>query len=306
MAQSKSFLFVAFCGILSLFSLSAFLTGTAEEFGKAGYYADSLHGRNTKSGEKYDKKKFTCAHKTLPFGTKIRVTRLDNDRSVVVTVNDRGKFVEGYIVDLSRAAAEQIDLIQKGVARVKVEVVEDAAPAKKSVRKAAVSEETEEVAPAKKNLLSSRRAAVEAEEMTAAATQSIEPMTYSTRRKTVSKATLTKAEKAPELAPVEHAFASEKAKSNSVLFKVDMKKTTKNGFAVQVVTLDDADNVIPVLQKLEKHFPNRVLVASAQDGDNITYKVLVGPSKDMKTAQAEQRKVAKYFKGTYAVDLSEI
>jgi rare lipoprotein A len=292
MTQSKSFLFAAFCGVLSIFSLSSFLMEAVEEYGKAGYYADSLHGRNTKSGEKYDKNKFTCAHMTLPFGTKIRVTRLDNDRSVVVTVNDRGKFVEGYIVDLSRAAAEQIDLIQKGVARVKVEVIEDAPMSKKS---------------SAKNVASASKRAVESdsEEMASAATHSLAPVEYSMKRK-IAKGSLVSPKVAP-LAPVEHAFASEAAAANSTLFKVDLKKITKNGFGVQVCTLDDADNVLPIIQKLEKHFPNKVVVASAKDNDeNVSYKVFVGPSKDKKAALADQRKVAKYYKQTFVVDLSEI
>ena len=112
---------LAFCWVVS----SSFF---AEEFGKAGYYADSLHGRKTSSGEKYDKRLLTCAHKSLPFGTKIRVTRLDNKRSVIVKVNDRGPFTEGYVVDVSRKAAEELGLIQPGSARVKVEVVEKPAP----------------------------------------------------------------------------------------------------------------------------------------------------------------------------------
>ena len=93
------------------------------EKGEASYYADKFHGRPTASGEKYNKKAFTAAHKTLPFGTKVRVTNLNNNKSVDVIINDRGPFKAGRIIDLSRAAAEKIGLINDGVAKVTVEVL---------------------------------------------------------------------------------------------------------------------------------------------------------------------------------------
>lgn len=91
--------------------------------GYASYYADKFHGRRTASGEPYDKNEFTAAHKSLPFGTKVLVTNLENDLTVGVVITDRGPFVKGRVVDLSRAAAEQIDMIRRGVVRVRVDVL---------------------------------------------------------------------------------------------------------------------------------------------------------------------------------------
>lgn len=91
--------------------------------GKASYYADKFHGRTTASGAKYDKKKLTAAHKTLPFGTVVEVTNMANNKKVTVTINDRGPFVAGRIIDLSRAAAEKIDMVTAGVVDVKVRIV---------------------------------------------------------------------------------------------------------------------------------------------------------------------------------------
>ncbi|MCY7330990.1 MAG: septal ring lytic transglycosylase RlpA family protein, partial [Saprospiraceae bacterium] len=106
-------------GLFVCLSMSSFAWQRSDEFGKAGYYADALQGRKTASGEKYDKKLLTCAHKSYPFGTKLRITRLDNKKAVIVRVNDRGPFTEGFVVDLSRAAAREIDLITAGRASVK-------------------------------------------------------------------------------------------------------------------------------------------------------------------------------------------
>ena len=92
--------------------------------GLAAYYADSLHGRKTASGAPYDKNALTAAHRTLPFGTIVEVTNLVNRRTVRVEINDRGPFGDGdRIIDLSRAAAERIDMIGAGIVKVRVEVV---------------------------------------------------------------------------------------------------------------------------------------------------------------------------------------
>jgi rare lipoprotein A len=93
--------------------------------GKATYYGDSLAGNRTASGEVYDPRAFTAAHKTLPFGTVVRVVRTDeSSRVVYVRITDRGPFGErSRIIDVSRAAAEQLDMIRAGVVDVRVEVV---------------------------------------------------------------------------------------------------------------------------------------------------------------------------------------
>jgi rare lipoprotein A len=95
---------------------------TLEE-GLASWYGGKFQGRLTSSGEVFDTNLLTAAHKTLPFGTVVKVTNLANGLSTVVKINDRGPFVEGRIIDLSRAAAEQIDMIGTGTARVTVEVL---------------------------------------------------------------------------------------------------------------------------------------------------------------------------------------
>lgn len=108
------------CLILGL-GISVSALGQQEGLGT--YYADKYHGRSTASGELYNKFKYTAAHRTLPFGTVVMVTNLSNNRSVRVKINDRGPFSSGRIIDLSRAAAEQIDMIRMGEVKVRVQVV---------------------------------------------------------------------------------------------------------------------------------------------------------------------------------------
>ncbi len=93
------------------------------ETGIASWYGEPYHGRKTSSGEVYDMNQWTAAHRTLPFGTWVEVTNVTNLKRVSVRITDRGPFVEGRIIDLSRAAAGQIDLIRPGTARVQVKVI---------------------------------------------------------------------------------------------------------------------------------------------------------------------------------------
>src|SRR5438552_260909 len=92
--------------------------------GKASFYADKFEGSATASGEKYRHHKLTAAHKSLPFGTKVRVTNITNDQSVEVIINDRGPYVDTRIIDLSKSAAEKLGFINQGLAEVKIEVID--------------------------------------------------------------------------------------------------------------------------------------------------------------------------------------
>ncbi len=98
--------------------------GGATFEGEASYISDRLAGNSTASGEPYDPQALTAAHRTLPFGTRVRVRRLDTGAEVVVRVNDRGPFVDGRVIDLSRAAAERLGMLRAGVVDVRVTVLD--------------------------------------------------------------------------------------------------------------------------------------------------------------------------------------
>ncbi len=92
--------------------------------GVASYYADEFNGRQTSNGETYDMNEMTAAHQTLPFNTRVRVTNIENGRTVIVRINDRGPFKDDRIIDLSLAAAKSLELIGPGTAKVRLEVIE--------------------------------------------------------------------------------------------------------------------------------------------------------------------------------------
>ncbi|MDP2807661.1 MAG: septal ring lytic transglycosylase RlpA family protein [bacterium] len=94
----------------------------AVQLGLASFYGREFHGRKTANGEIFDMEAMTAAHRTLPFGTMVKVTNLKNEQSVVVKINDRGPFVEGRIIDLSQGAAKKIEI--DGVEQVRLEIIQ--------------------------------------------------------------------------------------------------------------------------------------------------------------------------------------
>lgn len=92
------------------------------QVGEASWYGREYHGRLTASGERFNMKKMTAAHRTLPFDTRVRVTDLKTGRSVVVRINDRGPFVKGRVIDLSWKAARRLGILEKGVATVGLQI----------------------------------------------------------------------------------------------------------------------------------------------------------------------------------------
>lgn len=114
--------------IYILISVSIAINSNAQQnhyskTGIASFYADKFEGRQTANGEMYYHAKKTAAHRTLPFGSVVKVTNLENNKYVVVRINDRGPFIDNRIIDLSKSAAQELDFIHKGLAKVKVELI---------------------------------------------------------------------------------------------------------------------------------------------------------------------------------------
>lgn len=114
------------CKVLLSLSLAfIFAVACAQvQTGKASFYADKFEGHPTASGQKYHHNKLTAAHKTLPFGTKVKITNLGNNQTVEVVINDRGPYIENRIVDLSKSAAEKLGFVNQGLADIRLEVLD--------------------------------------------------------------------------------------------------------------------------------------------------------------------------------------
>ncbi len=96
---------------------------SADISGQASWYGAQHHGKKTASGERFNQNALTAAHRTLPFGSKVKVTNTRNNKSVTVRINDRGPYSKGRVIDLSRAAANKIDMINSGVTPVQLQVL---------------------------------------------------------------------------------------------------------------------------------------------------------------------------------------
>ena len=111
--------------LLIVFSINSYSEQVFVNVGLASWYGAGHHGNRTASGETFDMNIYTAAHRTLEFGTKVKVINIDNGRFVVVTINDRGPYVEGRIIDLSKSAAAHIGCMRKGICMVLLEIVQD-------------------------------------------------------------------------------------------------------------------------------------------------------------------------------------
>jgi rare lipoprotein A len=153
--SSRSICLLSHASAVFLVFFTLFNNSYAQSFkqtGIASFYADKFEGRTTANGEKYRHSKLTAAHKTLPFGTIVRVKNLENDKEVTVRVNDRGPFVEGRIIDLSKSAAEKLDFINKGIVKVEIISVQDSEPTKTPY--STLDRPPEEIVPANKSYYS--------------------------------------------------------------------------------------------------------------------------------------------------------
>ncbi len=117
-------IYLLFAALVLLSACSSQRTSTdAAVSGQASWYGAQHHGNKTASGERFNQNALTAAHRTLAFGSKVKVTNTLNNKSVTVRINDRGPYSKGRIIDLSRAAAKKIDMINRGVAPVRIQVL---------------------------------------------------------------------------------------------------------------------------------------------------------------------------------------
>lgn len=119
--MNKLIVFALLSLILSGCSSAPSVSKGAIEKGKASYYSDKYHGRTTASGEVFNQQALSAAHQTLGFGSRVKVTNIANNKSVIVIINDRGPFIRGRIIDLSKKAFSQIASVKQGVIDVTVE-----------------------------------------------------------------------------------------------------------------------------------------------------------------------------------------
>ncbi len=250
------------------FSMLAFTT-MAQEFGMASYYADQYHGKKTASGELYDKNKMTCAHKSLLFGSIVRVTRLDNNKSIEVRVNDRGPYIKGRIVDLSGIAAKELGIVKIGESKVKVELL------RKKVAAPPAPPATVSKKPTPKKEVLTEKGNSKKDEFNIEKGQPI------AKKEMPIKKTTTQPVKKETPVAYETVVAERVTRKNYSdydLYAIKLNRPAKRGFGVQVSSLLDYKNVMRLVAQLQESNFDEVMISVEQKKDGKTkYKVIVGP-----------------------------
>lgn len=256
-----------------LLAIAGFASAQITEVGLASFYADKFDGRMTASGETFSQKKMTAAHRTLPFGTVVRVTNLDNNISVDVTINDRGPFVEKRIIDLSRAAAEKLKFVAKGTASVKVEVL--SLPESSAAAATETKRSSSPAWPGKQ---------VAADEPAAAAQPAIQP------------------DAEPETAPVRQTQATEVQAPANEYFKIESTPIHPKGFGVQLASYQEAANLVKRCAEI-KSLINKDIMIQIGDKDGVkVYRIIAGPFETREKAEHFNKKLTD-FNGSFIVTL---
>jgi len=303
--------------VLSLI-FSTSISADVEEYGTASYYSDKFQGRKTASGELYDKNKYTGAHKSLKFGTVILVTRLDNKKSVKIRINDRGPYIKGRIVDVSRVAAEKLGLIRDGHAEVKIEIVGEELPEVVAAPPPPSANNQPDLSTLKvkepKKIVEdpvptsfSDNAVIQPKISTVVTTP--KEVNAKQVKKTVPDLTLP-AKKAPMAKSVASETVYTKVRGSDYkqydLYKIQLVRPARTGFGVQVASLRQYENVLKQVAQLQEKWFNNILISVEKGADDKTiYKLILGPFPDRATAESYKKelKTNKKMDG-FVVDLS--
>ncbi len=287
---------ILFTSLFALLFLGISRAAISQEIGMASYYADKFQGRKTASGEKYDRKKLTCAHNTYPFGTMLKVTRLDNQKSVVVRVNDRGPHVSGRIVDLSLAAAEKIGLTKDGITKVKVEVYEPA------------TVEKTEPKPKKDQKQNSTKSNPKDKKPTPYSSGSETPQAK-TEKASTNKDTPKKGKKVTQppktgsttprtktSTPRNKPITPQTYREGNGLYNIQITQS-KGGFATQVGSYTDFNNTMRAIADLQaKGFTNILLKMETPPNSPTKYKILLGLRDNRESAEVYRKNLLKKYK----------
>lgn len=284
--------------ILILLSLCLFFTVPllGQEFGKASYYGNQYQGSKTASGELYDANKFTAAHKLHDFGTQLRVTRVDNGASVLVTVNDRGPLIKGRIIDLSYAAAKRLDMIRDGTIDVKVEVVGKAAPETTSTPVTQTPTPDRSTNPSTTNTGSATPSSI----TTAPINPASSPSTATDTRNSL-----------PVTQNNTNTYQGrllKKPYAKYGLYEFKILNVNKAGFGVQIASLSSYENAMKQLTQLQtKNINNALISIEPKQFGGMSFKVIVGPYTNRNEAKRQASRINRQLKVKgFVVDLSTI
>jgi rare lipoprotein A len=266
----------------------------AQEFGYASYYSDEYNGSETAYGEIYDRGKMTAAHKMHPLGTRLRVTRLDTKKSVIVRVNDRGPYLKGRIVELSYAAAKQLGMLNDGQVEVKVEVVGQEVAKREEPK-------TNPIAVPTTNTGEVAKPTTTANTTPPPAPVETKPVPVEVAEKKVNVVA----------APVKPSTKLQVDKNKLVrgdmgtsgLFQIAIAHSDKKGFGVQVAMVSSYESMMEKVAELQGKWFDNILIS--MDGGK-KFRVILGPFDTEGSAKAYDNNLKKKRIDGFVVNLAEL
>ena len=304
--MKKIFLF--FC--LSLLASIQFAFAGPTEEGIATFYGDNFHGRKTSSQELYDKDQLTAAHRTLPYGTIVRVTVLATGASVEVRINDRGPFVKGRIISVSKKAAEILNILKETDPIVKIEVVQKNNTMAPAAAPLSQNQNNTTAAPIVNNTPSIANAPTTAPAPQAEKIAKVEePKATNKNEVKTAPATASRSLGNNNKKATEPNLVKEAGKMNpGNLYKMQVLQLEEKGFGVQIAGYSDYEAVYNQLSTLqENHFKGGLVYVDELNGKNF-YKVILGPffTKEEANSYCQSLRQKHNMKDAFVVDLSNL
>lgn len=305
--------YLSFSLFICLTLLSSMTFAQEEEYGLASYYSDDFEGRSTAYGDTYNKDELTCAHKRFPYGTILKVTRLDNKKSVRVKVIDKGPFIKGRVVDLSRRAAEVLGIVGMGSVEVKVEKVGsgNSSPAEEEtqVRSTPVETPRSYDEPTPERITTTPAAEPKPVTTTPVATpEKVAERPVETTAKQAEPAAAKPTATTPTVNASKDRFSPVGKDYNPYgLYRIVLEKPdAQTGFGVQVASFTSYENVMQRVADLQAQWFDNILISiEPGEGGKSSYKVILGPFDDQKTAQHYQASLASRYKiRGFVIDLA--
>jgi rare lipoprotein A len=270
--------------LLLILICMSFLANAQSNTGAASFIGDKFHNMKMASGETYDKTTLVAAHRSFPYGTQVKVTNSNNGQAVIVAIKDRGPFMTGEIIGLSRAAGEQIGMIYDKNASVRIEIV-GAGGTTIATTKSVVEEEV-----AKPRAATTENSAKGGNDT---------PKEYNTTT------TKSKVETAPKSTwkPTKKSTAT----ISTGVFKADILNQPKTGYGVQIGVFSDLNGVVDKITQLKAIGFTDVYFTIDTNAGKTTHKVIIGnyPNQDQATAYKKALR-SKYKLDGFVVDFSEL
>lgn len=290
-----------------------FALASPPERGLASYYDDSFHGRKTASGEKYDKNKLTAAHKTLPFGTKVKIVNPANKKSVEVIINDRGPYIKGRIIELSKKAALEIDMVKVAVTEVEITVVGTVPVSTDPEPEPVVAENTKEESKTTTTTTTTTTTKTDPQKVEDKKT---DDKKADDKKITSTKTSTTKTE--PTKTSSSKSKTKEEPKTNLIveaqqmevggLYKMQVLKLESKGFGVQVAGYSDYQAVVQQLAVFQKNWFKGANIFVDDLNGKPYYKIILGPmaTKEEAASYCESLKAKYNMKDAFVVNIEEL